>query len=292
MNRTYSAYIPTFCTEIGFPAEAVEALRNAYIALQDGALSHLIADYDADRIIDHPAALDAVKAQSDACGVPWQTAQLLLYVCFSRRLRERYAAAGIDDALFLRAMDDLRCKLWECKRMYGIWGSFVAAWFCRFFDMTRFALGRLQYEPDIYDGPAYTVGAHTLQKGDPVLNVHIPSSGPLVHEEVLASYAQAKVFFAGHFGEKPPVCMCHSWLLNPAIADMLPDSSRIVRFARTFTVTRVDPDPAFGDAWRLYNVEYTGNPAALPHDTTFQRGYADYLANGGVAAEGFGIRYL
>lgn len=292
MTHRYSDYIPQICEEIGFPTQAAEALCAAFCTLQRGVLEALIADYDADRTIDHPAALDAVKAQADACGVPWQTAQLLLYVCFSRRLRERYAEAGLDDALFLRAMDDLRCKLWECKRMYNIWGSFVAAWFCRFFDMTRFALGRLQYEPDIYDGPTYTVGSHTLQKGDPVLNVHIPSSGPLVHEAVMDSYAQAKVFFAGHFGEKPAVCMCHSWLLNPAIADMLPKTSRIVQFAQGFTLTRVDPDPAFGDAWRLYNMEYTGDPAVLPRNTAFQRAYADHLANGGVAAEGFGIRYL
>ena len=292
MTYDYLTYIPRFCAEIGFPEEAATALCEAFTALQNGALGDLVKDYDADRPIDHAAALDAVKLQADACSVRWETAHLLLYVCFSRRLRERYAEAGLDDALFLRAMDDLRCKLFECHRMYGVWGSFVAAWFCRFFDMTRFALGRLQYEPDIYDGPAYTVGNRTLQKGDPVLNVHIPSSGPLLRNEVLASYAQAKVFFAAHFGDKPPVCMCHSWLLNPAIADMLPASSRIVQFASDFTVTRVDPDPNFGDAWRLYNMEYTGDPAALPRDTAFRRTYADHLASGGVAAEGFGILYL
>lgn len=75
-------------------------------------------------------------------------------------------------------------------------------------------LGRLQFEDE----------------GDGLLDVHIPETGqPLDPAACDASFARAREVFPHHHTAR-----CRSWLLDPQLADVLPDSSNIVRFQRRF----------------------------------------------------------
>lgn len=69
---------------------------------------------------------------------------LLLGACPA--LRERYAEKGIDEAIFWKSIEDMRWKLHECMDCEEVWGTFVPHWYRGFFEMTRFGLGRFQFE--------------------------------------------------------------------------------------------------------------------------------------------------
>lgn len=68
-----------------------------------------------------------------------------------------------------------------------------------FFEMTRFALGRLQFE--LMDFPeSYEKTGHVRPEGmTKVINMHIPSCGPLKKADCEASFRQAAAFFADAF---------------------------------------------------------------------------------------------
>lgn len=85
-----------------------------------------------------------------------------------------------------------------------------------FFEMTRFALGRLQFE--LMDFPeSYEKTGHVRPEGmTKVINMHIPSCGPLKKEGCEASFRQAAAFFADAFPGEKIAFFCESWLLYPA----------------------------------------------------------------------------
>jgi hypothetical protein len=75
-------------------------------------------------------------------------------------------------------------------------------------------LGRLQFEDE----------------GDGLLDVHIPETGqPLDPAACDASLTRAREVFPHHHTAR-----CRSWLLDPQLAAVLPESSNIVRFQRRF----------------------------------------------------------
>lgn len=75
-----------------------------------------------------------------------------------------------------------------------------------------------------------------LQPGDPVIDIHIPATGKMGHEECMASFQEAWAFGRQFF---PDVAyrgfVCSSWLLSDEVLETLPDSSNVVWFSRLFT---------------------------------------------------------
>ena len=157
--RNYTDYIPEIGRELEFPEEGTQALWEAWKKLEkqakDGdvktaeaaaAFLAWIDKYDREERMDYAAALKAAEDAGKAADVHPYTAQLLLFLCMTAHLKELYEKRGISQKIWRDSCKDLKWKLLECRRMYGIWGSFVAGWFPGFFDLTRFALGRLQFE--------------------------------------------------------------------------------------------------------------------------------------------------
>ena len=111
--------------------------------------------YEADGKLDYKEVLKAADTAAKEAGIASYTADLLIYLLMTAHLKERYQEKGISEQIWLDSCMDLNWKLYECRKMYGIWGSFVSWWFDGFFEMTRFALGRLQFElmdfPESYE---------------------------------------------------------------------------------------------------------------------------------------------
>lgn len=120
-----------------------------------------------------------------------------------------------------------------------------------------------------------------------VINMHIPSCGPLKKEDCEASFRQAAAFFADAFPGEEIAFFCESWLLYPRHREFLSPDSGIVQFMSFFDIYKTEEGD--GDLWRIYNREYDGNPEALPEETTIQRGYKKLLLSGGHAGYGEGI---
>lgn len=215
------------------------------------------------------------------------TIELLMFICMSKRLSEIYNERGIDREIFHNSMLDLKYKLDECKLVMGIKGSFVAFWFAGFFNMTRFALGRLQFEVIDFNRE-YTLDGYKLLPKTKVLNVHIPRTGtPLFPEECQKSYIRAAAFFENEVG-KDCFIVCDSWLLNPEHRNILPEKSNIRRFMEQFEIINHGIYRDNRELWRLFDTKEQ-NPERLPANSTVRRIYINHLKSGGRVGWGYGI---
>jgi hypothetical protein len=155
--------------------------------------------------------------------------------------------------------------------------------------MTRYALGRLQYEHARFDADEYTCAGITLHRGDAVINCHIPSCGPLTKEARTDSYRQAWDFYKRDFPHGILPVVCSSWLLYPEHADFLPAHSNILSFMQDFTLLRSSVDESFRNAWRIFGSAAARPASEWPRDTSIRRAFADRILAGKPVGSGYGI---
>jgi hypothetical protein len=142
-----------------------------------------------------------------------------------------------------------------------------------------FLLGRLQFNftTVVFDPPP---GAR-FAKDEPCLGVHIPALGPLTPEACDASFEQARAFFPAHFPErKDKVATCGSWLLDPQLAEYLPEDSNIIRFQRRFTPALRWSLPGDDDVIRFVFGYVPDSIEDLPQTTTMERAAVAHIASG------------
>ncbi|MBQ7344039.1 MAG: DUF5596 domain-containing protein [Clostridia bacterium] len=284
-------YLEDFMQECDYNKDDIYELLSAYDKLHfscSDELSALVSEYDAGYNIDYESALEGMKELSRLAGIHEYTGALLLFLCYTGRLREYYKEAGISDEIFLVSVLDLKYKLDECKCVYGIKGSFVAKWFSGFFNLTRFALGRLQFE--IVDfGGEYEKGGVKLTPDTKVINVHIPRTGTrLDRESTLESYRLAKDFFAPKFAETIAF-VCSSWLLFPRHRQMLKPDSNLLAFMNDYDLVALGEYENYNEVWRLFDTNYDGDVSHLPADSSLRRAYIDLVSRGEKTGWGKGV---
>ncbi len=290
------AQIKSFCTEFEYPKEATESLLDAYTQLKRTEYYPLFLSYvdlynNDDASFSHDKALRVTKYLAEHTKINRYTLDLLLFICMAEHCRELYVQAEISLKVYRDSMLDLKYKLMECQKNFGVWGSFVAPWFPRFFDLSRFALGRLQFEDDP-SMERYEKNGIVLNYGDWVLNVHIPSSGKLTLEDCMDSFRKASEFYADRFPDGIVKFTCHSWLLAPNHKDYLDPKSGIRQFADLFDVVKWEEDPKGSDLWRIFNKQYEGSTEGFPADTSLQRAYLKLLADGETPQIGLGFLFM
>lgn len=217
------------------------------------------------------------------------TADLMFILSCTGPLWERYQQAGISETVYLDSMADILCKVRECEHVHSCFGTFVVEWFNGFFRMTRFALGRLQYDVLIHSGEALQIDGFTVREGDFFLNCHIPSRGPLRREDCLQSYKLAYDFFRDRLSGGILPIHCSSWLLYPPYRAVFGEGSNILEFVKDFHLYQVRESDKFADAWRVFSRDYTGNTDLLPTDTRLQRSFVRYIRSGGSFGGGRGV---
>lgn len=232
--------------------------------------------------------LSCCEQMEKTTGINGYTLDLLFLLRCAAILRNHYKEKGLPDGLFLDSMKDLKWKLLECRNVYGVNGVFVGHWYDRFFDMTRFALGRFQFEEETFQGDLYRKDGFSVKKGDPVINMHIPSSGPLDSVLAEASLARAAEFYRNRFPDGTVPFVMESWLLDPDLMKMLPQGN-IRQFVERFHLVSGEKGEIFEDGWRVFGAEWKKNPAELPRTTRLQTAIADYLTSGGQLGLGYGI---
>ncbi len=291
-------YLKQFLTEFEYKESDANFLLSEYEKIvknsdANSTFNKIIGEYKKSIQIDYRAdvLLKAQNAGANA-GVHPYTSGLLIFMCLSKHLRRLYEECGISAQIYHDSMLDLRYKVEECKLIKNIIGVFVAEWFSGFFDMTRFALGRLQFEMSTYGGEDYEKNGKKLTKGDKVINVHIPrSETPITKEATDDSYAQAAKFFIDKIPNKQVVFVCHSWLLYSETLEIFPKHSNTYRFIHEFDIIENshDEEGEYRNAWRLFDMDYTGNVNDYPDNTSMRRAYKQYLLDGGKTGSGFGI---
>ncbi|WP_281531995.1 acyltransferase domain-containing protein [Anaerocolumna aminovalerica] len=216
---------------------------------------------------------------------------MLLLVLSCKPLLKLYHERNISEDIYWNTVEDLTCKLNECYQLYGIWGTFVREWFPRFYQMSRFALGRMQYEYSIFQLEEYSIGGFTVKKDDKVINMHIPASGSFAEDKRMESYHKAYEFYKKDFAGRPIPVVCSSWLLYPELKDILPAHSNIRGFMNDFSYIHAYTDE-FHDAWRIFGKDANKLPKDLPRDTSLQKIFAEYLEKGRKPGKGYGILLL
>ena len=120
-----------------------------------------------------------------------------------------------------------------------------------------------------------------------MINVHIPSCGPLDPEAFKASYAKAAEFYKEEFQDQPLVFVCTSWLLFPAHKEILPEHSNIRAFLSDYDVYETNEDN--GDLWRIYYGAEEKGFENLPENTGLERAYKKWLVDGHMAGYARGV---
>ena len=166
------AYLEQFLKDFEYKESDAKFLLSEYEKIAkhwsaNSMFNNIIAAYEKSIKIDYYNDV-LVKAQNAGtnAGVHPYTSGLLIFMCLSKHLKELYDEKGISEEIYHNSMLDLRYKLEECKLVKNIIGSFVAWWFPGFFDMTRFALGRLQFELTPYNGDGHDT--YGIQKEIPL----------------------------------------------------------------------------------------------------------------------------
>lgn len=288
-----NGYLSEFLEEFDYPAESRQVLQQALSRMEETPQSHqllwqILDSYDRDRNCDFAISCRNIREASRLADVHPYTGQLLMWICLSRRLQMYYQQAGIRREVWHNSMMDLRYKLFECKAVYGIWGTFVD-WFGYFYSLKRFAVGRFQFDM-ISLGRHYEKNGVSLTPDSRVLNVHIPRTGTRMDRETVdRTFAEAAGFFRDWFGGEPVVFVCDSWLLFEKHRRMLPASSNIVGFMDHFDIVEQRLFDDYEEIWRFFDCLYTPDLDKLPQDSTLRRQYVDLMRRGEKTGCGFGI---
>jgi len=205
-------------------------------------------------------------------------ARLLAWLELLPFLKEKYRELGIGDDIFAYTVNDIYCKVKECRSVHGVLGVFVD-WFFLFYDVKLFGFGRLQFECKEYGIQDYTFGDYTIKRGDTVFNCHIPTSGPVTLSSCLESFDRAYNFFKPRLSGSIMPIMCASWLLYPPyIEKVFPEGSNTKNFACLFAPVTTTETEEFSDAWRVFDKDIKGvDINTLPCKTSMQRAFVDYL---------------
>ena len=189
--------------------------------------------------------------------------------------RAYHRGRGISDAISWRSLSDLGQQIAVHRLTFGEFGVHTHDWLLNAWTGRLYWLGRLQY---------------TIEKADGgfLASVHIPRAGSFAPELVDASLTRVRDFFARHFPELHLLGLhCASWLLDPQLAQVLPETSTIAHFGRRWQLTdELRP----GDADVLFFVfsrrgtRRDGSDIdldSLPQDTSLQRAVLSTLRSGG-----------
>lgn len=269
--------------EFGFSEEDIKEYKK-YSRLDGGKISALAKEY-MDGGISYTDALEKVHMAD----MHEFTADLLFVIECAPFLEKKYEERGIVRERYIDAMRDIKCKLDECKVAKGIFGTFSVHWFEGYFVMCRMVFGRLQYGVGNYVLEPAVIKGYAVNKGDFCLACHIPSGGPLKPEMCIDSFRKAHEFFKDKLKDGVLIIICSSWLLCPKyIGPVFPETSNTATFAKYFEITEERNNDKFYECWRVFGVEYDGNPDNLPTDTGMRKRFVEYIKANKENPEPFG----
>ncbi|MCI8590442.1 MAG: DUF5596 domain-containing protein [Clostridiales bacterium] len=274
--------------ELAFPVEAQkEILYCRDLLANNSEFQELIQkaeqEYKKNGTLDYAGLSDKAGVLAEKTGVNSAIGMLLFFLYLCPIAKTFYAKKGLDDKIYKDSFYDLTIKALECKQVQGVWGTHTN-WFGRFFDLTRFKLGRLEFEEKEFDFDYLG-----FKKGTQGINVHIPSCGPLPHEECLHAYQQAAEFYRKLQKHGKVLFFCSSWLLAEEMKLFLAPDANIRQFADDYDIIYTRTVEGFPDAWRVFGADYQKPADKLPRNTLLQKGYADYLLTHDTTTVSLGV---
>lgn len=177
--------------------------------------------------------LNEIKSSSDTSLADGKR-NLLSLLCRCEDLEKMYAEKGIDRKILLDTLSDI--VIWT-----NTWSDLKSElwlgeteWLGNHFEMRLFKLGRLQF---CMRGAEADIPSGKTSKGDNIIEIHIPATGPLLHDECVKSIENAKNFFAKHYPEyEYKYFTCRSWLMDTSLRQIQKPESNILKFQDMFEI--------------------------------------------------------
>ena len=123
-----------------------------------------------------------------------------------------------------------------------------------------------------------------LRKGDPVVTVHIPATGPMDHAQCGESFRHAVDFYQRHFPElKHRAFTCNSWLLDPQFELLEPPPPNISAFLREWYLHPTEGAHERGTWQRVFDLFGGSLPdwENAPQDTRLRQAIVAFARKGG-----------
>ncbi|MDE7164300.1 MAG: acyltransferase domain-containing protein [Clostridiales bacterium] len=184
---------------------------------------------------------------------------------------EKYRHYGISDKIFFDTMYCFTRFAKEHHASYGTYGFDRGWWTYRQLSCVLFKIGELEYE---------------YRDDEKVIHLHIPSGSDISIENCKKSLNEFNSFTAKYFPEKSYPIVCNSWLLSPALDELLPPQSKIIRFKNCFDIASWNKTENEFLQW-VYgktDIEYD----RLPEKTELQKNMKKYLISGGLIGSAYG----
>lgn len=290
------AYLSDFFKQFEYPNEARERLlsvANTLFSFAGNEIQAIVNAYDCRWVLNVFLDVeDKVCEIAKKAGVHEYEARLILYALFAQKLKEYYIQQGISLEIWRDTMQDLRYKMLKCKLIHGVWGSFLRGWFAGFFQLKRFAFGKLEFEIRDFK-KSYEKDGLSLIPDSEVVYIHIPRTGEaLTYEDQNYAFKKAKEFFQPCFGagNKIPF-ITGSWLLFPKNKEFLKAGSNLRAFIDRFDVIDTFEYPDYSQTWRIFNKTFT-KWEDMPSDTSLQRAYIEMIKKGEKTGGAYGIFFL
>ena len=201
-------------------------------------------------------------------GLAWRHLYGYVYLALTGVVTQYHREHGITGDVTWATLADLGRNLAVDRRMNGEGWAVMQSWLTLHARGGVYELGRLQY-----------------QRGGTAVDLHIPESGPLTPQTIVASLEAARAFFPRHSPDEHYMAFaCDSWLLDPQLLEYLPEGSNIARFQRRFELEPYqEPAGLDGDVEVLrFAFRTLSTPLdELPRGSALQRAVVDHLRAGG-----------
>ena len=165
-------YLLQYCKENYYPEEACATLLEMLdtLSANEKAVSVFRQQellYRRDLSTDFEGMIRRITLLAEELELDVRIVHQLFLICLTPALHEKHQKAGLPEELYDKIQWDVYRKLMECHEVHGVWGTVTATWNTRAFQLTRFQLGRLQFEP-IYAYASYEDGDLSVKEGDTV----------------------------------------------------------------------------------------------------------------------------
>lgn len=281
--------------KIGFDKSEAQFFSWQYLKLDDTdkeLFDQLGEEYSSGKGIEiYESICEKLTPLASKYNLDKNTVNMLFFLSNLERMRQKYIEKGVSEQLFYDTAKDFKYKLDECKKYSGVLGASPFNWYYYFFNAEMFALGRLQFHTKkFFNDTYYKWNDITITPEDTVVNIHIPSSGPLTREMRLDSYKRAFDFFGKTKGDYL-VLICSSWLIYPGYREVYAKGSNLADFMDDFDIIKSDDaqENTFPNSILVFGTGYNGDTTKFPADTTLQKNFIKYLNAGKTCGFGHGV---
>lgn len=184
----------------------------------------------------------------------------------ARETYDDYERRGISKEIFAETMKFTTRFLNTHKQQHGTYAFIWAWWFWRELSMVEYRIGCLEYE--------------LVEENDHrEISLHIPSDADMSPAAVQASMDAFRAFLAQQYPDwQNEPWVCDSWMMSPALHELLSEESNILAFQNRFKAVSTDEDGLGVLDWVFPPHKTVSDD--LPETTSLQKRMKAWLLSG------------